>query len=290
MIAVLGATGHVGSAVAQALLDLGEPVTVVTRSEAKAAAWRQRGAEPALADVGNPGQLRTVLRRCRRAFLLNPPAAPSTDTDREEHRTLAAIVEALSGSGLEKVVLESTYGAQAGENLGDLSVLYDFEQALAAQSIPFTVLRAAYYMSNWDPLLEAARGGTLPTLFPARLRLPMVAPHDLGQVAARLLREPAARTGIHHVEGPQRYAPADVADAFAAALRHPVRTVVIPREAWPDAFRERGYSDAAARSYARMTAVSVDGIDEPPGDPERGATTLTSYIEGLVRGGGTKTR
>ena len=43
----------------------------------------------------------------KRAFLLNPPAAPSSDTDVEERATVAAIVEALEGSGLEKVVAAS---------------------------------------------------------------------------------------------------------------------------------------------------------------------------------------
>ncbi|TGR60102.1 NmrA family transcriptional regulator, partial [bacterium M00.F.Ca.ET.194.01.1.1] len=93
----------------------------------------------------------------RRAFLLNPPADPATDTDAEEQKTVAAIVTALAGSGLEKVVAESTYGAQPGEGIGDLSVLYGFEQKLKAQTIPASIIRAAYYMSNWDQALETAR-------------------------------------------------------------------------------------------------------------------------------------
>lgn len=284
MIIVLGATGRVGSAVAHSLLDHGERVTVVTRSGEKAAPWRERGAEVALTDVGDPDRLREVFRNGKRAFLLNPPAAPSTDTDREEHRTVDGIVRALVGSGLEKVVVQSTYGARSGERVGDLSVLHDFEQALAAQPIPVTILRAAYYMSNWDPLLAAARGGVLPTLFPADLRLPMVASSDLGRVAARLLREPVHRTGVHHVEGPHRYSSADVAQAFAVALARPVRVTVTPRERWVDDFRQKGFSEPAALSYARMTSVTVDGTCTLPDDPERGSVTLRAYIERLVAG------
>jgi uncharacterized protein YbjT (DUF2867 family) len=43
MFVVLGATGHVGSAVAETLLEAGEPVTVVVHAAEKAAAWRARG-------------------------------------------------------------------------------------------------------------------------------------------------------------------------------------------------------------------------------------------------------
>ncbi|MCR0985856.1 NmrA family NAD(P)-binding protein [Roseomonas populi] len=287
MIIVLGATGHVGSAVVRTLLDTGERVMVVTRSEDKAASWRRQGAEAAAIDVGNADQLRDVLRRGRRAFLLNPPAVPSTDTDREERRTAASIVAALDGSGLEGVVAASTYCARPGEEVGDLGVLFEFEQALAAQPIPTVIQRGAYYMSNWDTLLDAARGGTLPSLFPVELRLPMVAPDDLGRAAARRLLEPTEGTGIHHVEGPERYSPQDVADAFAAALGQPVAVAVTPREGWIDSFRALGFSAAAARSYAGMTAVSVDGACDLPDDPERGAMTLAVYVEGLVSRPGT---
>lgn len=282
MYVILGATGHVGAATAGALLGAGEQVTVVTRDAGKAEGWRARGAQAAVVDVADTDALRAVFRSGRRAFLLNPPAAPSTDTEVEEHRTLDAIMRALEGSGLESVVLESTYGAQPGERCGDLNVLYDFEQALAAQPIPATVLRAAYYMSNWDALLEAAKGGALPTPFPAELKLPMVAPADLGAAAARLLQAPPRAGAIHYVEGPRRYSANDVGAAFAVAFGHAVQVRSIPRDEWEESYRQLGFSPPAAASYVKMTAVTVDSVFEPD-DYERGSTTLEAYIGALVR-------
>lgn len=281
MFVVLGATGHVGSAAADALLDAGEPVTVVVHHANKAAAWRAKGAEVAVADVLDPDGLRAVFRRGTRAFLLNPPAAPSTDTDVEERRTWVGIVQALEGSGLEKVVVESTYGAQPGQRCGDLNVLHDFEQALAAQPIPVTVQSAAYYMSNWDAVLDQARQGVLPTMLPPDLMLPMVAPLDLGRAAADFLREPVGQEGVRYVEGPARYSPGDVAAAFAEALGRPVEPKVTPRDKWEQAYRDLGFSQPAADSYARMTRVTADSIFEPE-NPRRGEVTLERYICDLV--------
>ncbi|WP_245422868.1 hypothetical protein [Rhizobium sp. S9] len=110
----------------------------------------------------------------------------------------------------------------------------------------------------------------------------MVAPDDLGKVAARLLQVPIEQVGTYPVEGPQRYSPNDVAAAFAAALARPVRVDVIPRESWEDAFRSFGFSDAAARSYARMTALTADG-PEYPENPVRGSISLQTYIRKLVQ-------
>lgn len=62
MIIVLGATGHVGSAVAGTLLAFEEPITVLTRNEEKAATWRERGAETSMTDIGDLDQLRSVFK------------------------------------------------------------------------------------------------------------------------------------------------------------------------------------------------------------------------------------
>jgi uncharacterized protein YbjT (DUF2867 family) len=281
MFVVLGATGHVGEAVAKSLLADREKVIVVTRDANKADGWKALGAEVAVADVGDRDDLAPVFRKGKRAFLLNPPAPVSTDTNAEEHRTFQAIVGALDGSGLEKLVVQSTYGAQAGERIGDLSVLYDFEQALARQSIPATVQRAAYYMSNWDEMLKPAEGGTLPSMFPSDFVLPMVAPADLGRAAANFLREPVEHSGTHYVEGPERYAIADVAKAFSRSLGRPVDVVTTPRDQLVSAYEKLGFSPAAAKSFARMMGVTLDGASLPE-NAVRGSTSLQSYIDALV--------
>lgn len=279
---ILGGTGHVGSAAARALLDMGEPVTVVGHDPAKADQWAKEGAAFACVDVHDSDALRALFRKGRRAFLLNPPADPATDTDAEERRTIAAILSALDGSGLEKVVAESTYGAQPGSQLGDLNTLYELERGLAAQPIPATVQRAAYYFSNWDEALETARAeGVIQSFFPEDFELPMVAPADLGRTAAQFLAEPAERAGIHYVEGPRRYTPGDVASAFGEAVDRPVRVEVVPRERWEETFRALGFSEPAARSYARMTELTLERPAKPA-DPIRGKTGLRDYVAELA--------
>jgi len=279
MYVVMGATGHVGSATAAALLRQGQPVTIVTRHADAGADWRARGAEVAVADLDDTAALRAAFRRGRRAFLLVPPADPATDTDAVEKHNAAQILAALEDSGLEKVVAESTYGARAGDQIGDFGTLWVLEQGLRAQPIPAAINRAAYYMSNWDSLIEtAAKTGKLPTMYPPDRAIPMVAPADLGAAAARRLMSPLDDVGVAYVEGPKPYSAQDVAQALAHALGRPVEIDRIPREAWEQAYRDLGFSPEGARSYTGMTALSVDGDIAVPPDPERGETTLETYI------------
>jgi uncharacterized protein YbjT (DUF2867 family) len=278
---VLGGTGRVGSALTHALLASDQPVTVVSHRPDARAEWEAEGAEVAVADIHDADALRDALARGSRAFLLNPPADPSTDTVAEERRTVHSILDAVRQANPDRIVALSTYGARPGNGQGDLNVLYELERGLDALSIPTAVVRGAYFMSNWDMALDPARAeGVLHSLYPADFALPMVAPQDLGRFAARLLSGPSARTGIVHVEGPERYTPTDVADAFAEALGRSVEVSVTPREAWEPSFRELGFSDEAAASYVAMTEATLNG--DFPAPIERGETTIHDYVAALV--------
>ena len=87
-------------------------------------------AKTAVVDVLESDKLREVFKTVTRLFLLNPPAKSATDTATEEQKTLSPILKALENSGIKKVVAESTYGAQPGEAVGDLGVLFEMEERL----------------------------------------------------------------------------------------------------------------------------------------------------------------
>jgi uncharacterized protein YbjT (DUF2867 family) len=283
MNVIMGATGHVGREVAEALLERGAPVTIVTRRSEEADGWRAKGAEVTAADADDAASLAAAFRRGTRAFLLNPPADTAGDVDAAERRTIANIVRAVSEARLAKVVAASTYGATPGPAIGDLGSLWELEQALQLQGTPSAINRGAYYMTNWTNLTEIVREtGVLPSLFPADTVMPMVAPRDLGRAAAERLLSDETDVGIRHVEGPARYTRQQVADAFAAALGRAVQVEVTPPERWEDMFRRQGFSEQAARSYAGMTATSLRQGFDPPDAPIRGMVTLDAFIAEAV--------
>jgi uncharacterized protein YbjT (DUF2867 family) len=283
MYIILGATGHVGSAVAETLLTQGEQVTVITRDKSKLEEWKQKEAEVAVADVHNVDELRQIFRGGQRLFLLNPPALPSTDTVAEERKSMHSIISALEGSGIEKIVAESTYGAQAGNGIGDLGVLYEMEQKLAETSIPATIIRAAYYMSNWDAYLQTIeKENKIYTLYPSDFKLPMVAPEDIGRFAAKLLRESVEKTGLYYVEGPIHYSANDVAGAFSEALDREVRAEVVERNEWVPFLTGVGFSEKAAEAMAAMTEITLNAKYEVSNFPVRGETSIREHVQKLI--------
>ncbi len=277
MYVVLGATGNIGSQVVESLKSKGQTVIAVSHDETKASALTDGNVEGVSVDVANADALRDILRRGYRAFLLNPPAVPTTDTNAEELRTARAIAKAVEGSGLEKVVVASTYGAQQGDRIGDLSVLWEFEQLIEKAGVPTAVNRGAYYYTNLDVLIEPARRGDLPTPFPANFVLPMVSPIDLGKAAASRLMSPVGDVGLELVEGPKRYSFADVAVILSKVLGRDVRLKNIARDQIEASYRQQGFSEPAAEAYTRMTIATLDG-PESPANAVRGRVTLEEHI------------
>jgi hypothetical protein len=106
-----------------------------------------------------------------------------------------------------------------------------------------SIVRAAYYMSNWDSALDTARDeGVVHTFFPAEID----------------------HTGVRYVEGPATCSPADVAAAFAEALGRVVRTMETPRSELAATFRALGFSDVAAASYPGSIRVRQAVGTVPP--------------------------
>src|SRR5689334_15511169 len=254
---ITGGTGRVGSALANALLRKGEKVTIISRSSKSAKEWMSKGAQIAVADIYDTVTLHEIFKKGRSIFILNPPADPMTDTPLQERKTAASLVEALKNSNAEKVVVESTLGAQPGYNIGDFGVLYELEQKVAQLSYPYSIIRPAYYMSNWVEQLPAIKEtGELISFYPVDLKFPMVAPPDIGELAAHLMM--ANNTPIiNSIHGPELYSPGDVAEAFSKALGKNVKVKVIPKDQWKAAYRSMGFSEQGAESYTNMTQISL---------------------------------
>lgn len=282
---ITGGTGRVGSALAEALLRKGEKVTIVSRSSKSAKDWMGKGAQIAVADIYDTAALHEIFKTGKSIFLLNPPADPMTNTPVQERKTVTSLVEALKYSGAEKVIVESTLGAQPGDNIGDFGVLYELEQGVAQLSYPYSIIRPTYYMSNWAELLPSVKEkGELMSFYPADLKIPMVAPKDIGELAAHLMVEQNTPK-LNSIHGPEMYSPNDVAAAFSKALGKNIKVKVIPKDQWKAAYKSIGFSEEGAESYTNMTGLSLDAFEKTTDTTDliKGKVTLQEYISNLIK-------
>src|ERR1700744_4324918 len=104
MYAIMGITGRVGGAIAENLLAQGEKIRAIVRSPEKAARWRDRGAEIAVADVDDPTALASAFEGADGVVLMvTPNFAPAPDFP-EIRKALASYHAALAKALQKKEV------------------------------------------------------------------------------------------------------------------------------------------------------------------------------------------
>ncbi len=257
MFAITAITGKVGGVVAKTLLAAGCSVRALVRDEARGAPWKARGCEVAVADLADATRLARALEGTEGAFILLPPVFDPEPDFRDVKATIAAIREAMGNGRPRKAVVLSTIGADAAQpNL--LNALRYLEQALADLDLPITFLRAAWFMENaeWDVASARERGIITSYLQPLDRPIAMVSIHDVGRVAADLLRETWTGHRIVELEAAERATPNAIAAAFAEALGKPVQAQIAPRSEWERAFRAQGMKNPTPRMQM------IDGFNE----------------------------
>ncbi|CAN5752727.1 hypothetical protein BH09MYX1_BH09MYX1_25460 [soil metagenome] len=190
MYVVVGVTGNTGKVVADTLLAQKKPVRVVVRDAAKGAPWKAKGAEVAIADMSDAAALQKALTGATGAYVLLPPDYATNDTLGDKKKQIDALAAAIPPSGVKHVVLLSSVGAQHAEGTGPIRSLHAAEERFATLGVPFTFLRAPYFMENWGSSLGPVKAeGTLYAMF--EKRIPMVATKDIGTAvsAARRRRD-----------------------------------------------------------------------------------------------------
>jgi len=292
MFVVTGATGNTGSVVADALLQQGEQVKVVVRDQAKGEAWKAKGAQVAIADLGDSSALAAALKGGEGAYIMFPPIYGVPDFLATMSKQCDAVARGIKESGVPYVVMLSSIGAQHPAGTGPIRNLH-YAESVIPKAVPnATFLRAAYFMENYAPVLGAAvGGGVLPSFFPADFRFPMNATLDIGRIAADLLLRPAAGVRVVEMEGPAQYSPSDIAATLTTLLGKPVNVLELPLDAVVPEFTKLGFTEDAAKLFAEMYAGILSGHVSAPanGDHRKGTVTPQEVLANLLKAAGPKT-
>jgi len=192
---VCGATGNIGSRIAEILLAAGEPVRVIGRERVRLGPLAAKGAEPWPGDIGDTAFLGEVFSGARGAFILIPPRYDAPDFREYQNRIGASLVSALSKARVPRIVALSSVGAHLTESTGPILGLHDLETWLSTlKDAEVVCLRPAYFMENhlWSIPLIRNQGINGSPIRPD-VSLPMVATEDIAEATALMFVE-----GIFH--------------------------------------------------------------------------------------------
>ncbi|MEU6583800.1 NAD(P)H-binding protein [Nocardia sp. NPDC046763] len=222
MIVVTGATGNVGSALVRELAEAGEKVVAVSRGEKPVDL--PEGAEHRRADIGELDSLAAAVAGARALFLL------ITGPQLVAGPAAAEVLETVAAAGVRRVAFLSSQGAVTRPGSDGYARTLEFEKALAASDLEWTVLRPGGFFSNTFAWIEPVRAERMiPAPF-GDVGLPQVDPADIAAMAAAVLREDGHDRQTYTVTGPELVTPRQQAQALAAALGEPLRFAELTRE------------------------------------------------------------
>lgn len=195
-VAVAGATGNQGGAVARALLQDGNRVLALTRRPQSAAAdaLRRDGAEVVAAYLDDRATLTSVFRRSDAVFGLTTPYEAGAQSEIAQGM---ALIDAAAAAEVPHFVFSSIGSADRGTGIPHFEAKARVEERLAQTSIPWTILGPVFFMENytspwWMPALQE---GVLPMALPPNRSLQQVAVRDIGKFAAVVFSRPEEFAG-----------------------------------------------------------------------------------------------
>src|SRR5271156_916736 len=290
MYAIMGTTGKVGGAIAENLLAQGEQIRAIVRNPEKAARWRDRGAEIAVADVDDSNALASAFEGTDGVFLMVPPDFAPAPGFPETRKILAAYDAALAMALPKKAVYLSSIGAERTSGLGLITNSHLLEQTLGDLPIPHAFLRAGWFMENhaWDVTTAQSEGKIFSNLYPLDRKFSLVATADIGKAGADVLRREWTGTRYIEVAGPEQYSPNDIARALSSALGRTIEAVAVPREKWTEFFIGQGMPEGRTEPRAEMVDAFNSGwihFGVPGTEHITGTTSLTSVIAKFVTNG-----
>ena len=212
MVAVTGATGHLGRLVVTGLLDAGVPaaeVVAVVRTPERAADLAERGVQVRRADYTDAAALETALQGVDRLLLVSG----SEVGQRVPQHT--NVLQAAKAAGVSLLVYTSASKADdtplpvAPEHTATERLIADF-------GIPAVVLRNNWYLENYDQQIsQAAETGELAASSGGgRIAAATRADYAAATVAVLTAEQPAP--GVLELGGDEAFTLAELAGAVAA--------------------------------------------------------------------------
>jgi uncharacterized protein YbjT (DUF2867 family) len=190
MYAITGATGNIGSKVADILLARGEKVRLVSRDAARLQHYMEKGAEPAVGDLTDVRFLTDTFKGVKAVFAMIPPNYGAKDFRSYQNIVGTGIATAIVNAGVTHVVNLSSQGADLPRGTGPILGLRDQEERLnGLRDVNVLHLRCTYFMENLlvnVPLIH--QHGFAGSAVRGDRKFAMIATRDIaGRVAGHLL-------------------------------------------------------------------------------------------------------
>jgi len=255
MIAITGATGHLGQFVISHLLKLQVPasgIVATVRNPAKAQDLARLGLQLRSADYTKPASLDQAFAGIDKLLLIS---SNEIGQRLEQHRN---VIEAARRQKVKLLVYTSVLRADSS-SLSLAGEHRETEALLRASGIPFIILRNGWYTENYTASIPPALANKAFYGSAGEGRISSAARADYAEAAALALTGKVATGSVLELAGDESYTLSQLAAEVSRQSGQPIPYVNIPEEAYSGALLKAGLPEALAVGLASWDVSASQG-------------------------------
>ena len=211
MIAITGATGHLGQLVIEKLLAThhAQDLVAIVRNPAKAQALTDKGVQVREADYGNPAALASALQGVEKLLLISSSEVGQRAV---QHRN---IIDAAKSAGVQLIAYTSLLRADTSP-LGLHVEHVATENTLAQSGVPYVLLRNGWYSENYLASVPAAleHGAFIGSAGEGKIA--SATREDYAEAAAKVLSLDNQAGKVYELAGDSAWTLAELAEKISA--------------------------------------------------------------------------
>lgn len=221
---IIGATGNAGGLVTPALLERGETVRCLVRSEDKAQPLRDAGAEVMIGDLENPDSLAAAFEGVDTVFSV---IATGPNIELQGKNLVEAAVNAKVDHFVRYALIQNEHIAKLRSGKMQAAV----DAMVRSSGLNYTIILPHSYMQNMMAVAATIQSDSVFYLPYGDGKVGLMDLRDVAEVAVQVMTTDGHHGKSYTITGPEAITMHEVAQSLSSAIGRPISYIDVPPEA-----------------------------------------------------------
>ncbi|MFZ6013165.1 MAG: NmrA family NAD(P)-binding protein [Bacteroidota bacterium] len=259
---ITGSIGHISKPIVQQLVKAGKEVSVITSSSDRVKEIEALGAKALVGSVQDVAFVNQAFKGADVVYTMIPPIWQTNNWRASQNEVARNYADAIRANGVKYVVNLSSIGAHAGNGIGPVDGLYDFEQLLnKIHGLQVKHLRPSFFYYNFMAQIGLIKqAGIMGANYGNGEKMFLVHTNDIAAAATEeLLDLKFTGNSVRYIFGDERSGK-EVAEVLGKAIGKDLQWVSFTDEQQKEGLLQAGLSETHASSYTQMGKALREGI------------------------------
>jgi uncharacterized protein YbjT (DUF2867 family) len=281
---ITGSIGHISKPVIEGLVKAGKEVRVITSSKDRVREIESIGAKAIVGSVLDPSFIKSAFKDADVVYTMVPPIWQTDDWRASQNEVAKIYADAIRANGIKYVVNLSSIGAHAGNGVGPVDGLSDFEKLLdKIPGLNVKHLRPSFFFYNFLAQIGLIKqAGILGANYGDGEKIFLVHTKDIAAAAfEELLNLKFTGSSVRYIVGDERSGK-EIADALGKVIDKDVKWMAFTDEQQKQGLLQAGLSETHADGYTAMGKALREGImqaDARKNKPALSPTKLEDFAK-----------